>query len=330
MSGSGATVPWERRSLAEARVALVIPCRNEAHTLEPAVRSLLQGDYPGDRLEVVIAEGRSDDDTRGVADRLAAADARVRVVDNERRVTPVGMNLGLAACPGADVIAVLSAHAVYPANLVSALVGALDAHDADGAGGVTRLHHDGSRRGRAICAVLQHPLGSTAVHRRGAGAVRPATVVFPGCFRRTVFDTLGGYNEALVRAQDREFSERVLAAGGRLIQVPAVTMGFHPRLRIGAHLRWTARGAYWLFVAGRRSSVRVVRARNLAPLALLAAHAGPLLPVHPAAGWSVLALYGLLLASGARWLASSPRRSPTLRTWPTPAAASPARFTDGF
>lgn len=62
-------------------LAVIIPARDEAATLEPAVASLLAQDYPS--LQVVLVDDRSTDDTGRLMDALAARDPRVRVVHLE-------------------------------------------------------------------------------------------------------------------------------------------------------------------------------------------------------------------------------------------------------
>jgi chlorobactene glucosyltransferase len=68
------------QSDASPALSVIIPARNEAANIETAVRSALALDWPG-RLEVIVLDDRSTDGTGAILARLAAADARLRVID---------------------------------------------------------------------------------------------------------------------------------------------------------------------------------------------------------------------------------------------------------
>ena len=58
---------------APSDVAIIVPVRNEARTIERCLRGLLAQDYPTDRLSIVIVDDSSIDATVEIAQRLAAA-----------------------------------------------------------------------------------------------------------------------------------------------------------------------------------------------------------------------------------------------------------------
>lgn len=59
-------------------LSVVVAACNESESLEPALLSLLQQDYPD--LQVVLVDDRSSDDTALIVDRLAHSDSRIRAV----------------------------------------------------------------------------------------------------------------------------------------------------------------------------------------------------------------------------------------------------------
>jgi cellulose synthase/poly-beta-1,6-N-acetylglucosamine synthase-like glycosyltransferase len=63
---------------AQGRVSVLIPARNEGRNIEAAIESVLMAD-PGE-LELIVLDDHSSDDTAARVGRIAARDARVRLV----------------------------------------------------------------------------------------------------------------------------------------------------------------------------------------------------------------------------------------------------------
>lgn len=61
-------------------VSVIVPARNEAHNIERCVRSILTTTYP--RLELIVVDDNSTDDTAKVARDAAGGDPRLRLVGN--------------------------------------------------------------------------------------------------------------------------------------------------------------------------------------------------------------------------------------------------------
>ena len=60
------------------RVSVIVPARNEADTIGPALKSRLLDDYP--EIEFIVIDDRSDDGTGAVIDRVAEGDSRVQKI----------------------------------------------------------------------------------------------------------------------------------------------------------------------------------------------------------------------------------------------------------
>jgi glycosyltransferase involved in cell wall biosynthesis len=227
-------------------VSIIIPCRNEASHVERCLASILASTYPTQLLDIVVVDGMSDDGTRSIVTEFTQSSSAVRMLDNPRRITPAALNIGIAAARG-DVIMRMDAHSAYPPHYISRLVAWLSETGADNVGGacVTRPANE-SIMARAIAVGLSHPLGVGNSHfRLGTDAVRWVDTVPYGCYQRSVFDRLGGFDEALARNQDDEFNARLRRAGGRILLVPDVTSEYVARDSLGK--LWRMYYQYGLF-----------------------------------------------------------------------------------
>lgn len=293
------------RGAVRPRVSLVLPCRNEAQHLAACLDSLLETTFPLDELELLVVDGQSDDGTRAVVARYAAHHPWIRILDNPRRIVPTALNIGIRAAR-APVIMRLDAHAFYPPDYIERLLAALEETGADNVGGCVRtLPADGTTGAQAIAAALSHPFGVGNSYFRIGGGSRPRwveTVPF-GCWRRSLFDRIGYFDEELVRNQDDEFNYRLLRAGGRILLLPDVVTRYVARRSHRQLARMLYQ--YGLFKPLVVQKVgRVVTARQLAPPALVVALAAGVLaaPVwRPAALlWgALLALYASTALAGA-------------------------------
>jgi len=200
-------------------VSVILPVRDEARTIGGALGPLLGGDYPAERLEVLVVDGGSTDGTREVVQALAARDARVRLVDNPRGSTPAGLNAGLAAARG-EVVVRMDAHAQPAPDYLRACVAALARTGADAVGGPL-VGLGETEFGEAVALAWATPFGAgDARFRRGGEG--PVDTVYLGAWRREVFDRVGVFDEALARNQDYELALRIREAGGTVWLDPAI------------------------------------------------------------------------------------------------------------
>ncbi len=115
-------------------VSVVMPVLNEEKHLQAAVGRVLAQDYPGP-FEVILAIGPCKDRTHEIAERLVAADPRIRIVDNPAARTPAALNLGVAAAAH-DIIVRVDGHGELTDHYVTRAVELLEETGAANVGGV--------------------------------------------------------------------------------------------------------------------------------------------------------------------------------------------------
>lgn len=251
-------------------VSIVIPCRNERHFIGPCLDSILAGDYPVSRMEVLVVDGASDDGTRAVVEEYAGRHPSVRLVDNPRRITPVALNLGIRHARG-EVVVRMDAHAEYPPSYVSVCVATLERTGADVVGGpiMTRAAAD-TLVARAIAAATAHPFGVGNSHFRTSRQEGYVDTVPFGAYRRAVFERIGLFDERLARNQDNEFSSRLTRSGGRIYLTPELTATYYNQATLRGLLRQAFITGMWNVVT-LRINRESFKWRYFVPLAFVVA-----------------------------------------------------------
>lgn len=203
-----------------ALVTVVMPVRNEAAFLEKSLGSVLRQDYPRARLEVLVADGMSDDGTRERLAALQAAHPNLVVLDNPGRIVATGLNSAIRRARGEYVIRV-DGHTEIAPDYVGRCVEALDRSGADNVGG--KMTAEGAGRfAEAVAIATSSPFGVGGARFHYSDREEWVDTVYLGAWRRDVFDRIGYFDEELVRDQDDEFNYRLRAAGGRVLLSPAI------------------------------------------------------------------------------------------------------------
>jgi glycosyltransferase involved in cell wall biosynthesis len=225
----------------------IVPCRNERGHIEAFCTSALAQQLPpGWQLELVIADGLSDDGTRAVLDALALRDPRLAVIDNPRRIVSAGLNLALSRARG-EVIVRMDVHTDYAPDYVAQCLAALAESGADNVGGPWRaeaLPGAGAMQ-QAVAAAFQSRWVAGGARSRDLGYSGWVDTVYLGCWPRASFERYSGFDENLVRNQDDEHNLRIVKGGGRIWQSARVRSVYRPRAALGQVFRQYLQYGYW-------------------------------------------------------------------------------------
>lgn len=207
------------------RVSLLVPARNEALALPRTLPSLLASDYPA--LEVLVLDDASEDATAVVVERMAARDARLRLVRGAP--LPAGW-LGkswacgqLAREARGEILLFCDADVSAAPEAVRRTVALLE--DADAVTAIPRQRLGGWVERAVVPLVAQLPVMATLPLRLVPSTRSPALSMANGqwlAFRRDAYERAGGH--AAVRAEvveDVALGRLVKRTGGRLVAVLA-------------------------------------------------------------------------------------------------------------
>ncbi len=281
-------------------VTLVVAMRNEAASIEACLDSLLAQTWPADRLEILVMDGRSTDDSVEIAERVLAGRARARVIDNPGIVQAAGWNLGIEIATG-EFLGIVSGHAELDPGYVEAAVRVLAETGATMVGGPVVAVGEGPI-GEAVAIATSSPFGVGGARHHYATERAEVDTVFMGLASRANYARLR-FDESMVRNQDDELSYRILDEGGRIVCDPAIRSRYRNRTTLpGLWRQQLAYGSWKIRVFQRHP--RQARMRHLVPAAFVAALAGSA-ALAPVSRLGRLALAGTVGAYAAADVAAS-------------------------
>ena len=249
-------------------ISVVAPVRNEGSNVDHFVSDLAAQDFGGE-LEVLVADGNSDDDSAARMRASAwASGINLRVIDNPAGWVSPGLNACIREARG-DLIVRLDCHSRYPKDYLRRCAELSEQTGAWNVGG--RLVPTGTTpMERAVACAMDSPFGGIGWTRCATdGPVTTDTVTF-GAFRPEAFEQAGLFDETLIRNQDDEFNLRLRRAGGEIMLDPDITVMYRPRGSFARVWRQYYEYGFWK-VPVMMKHRRVLTARSLAPLAFVLA-----------------------------------------------------------
>jgi len=187
-------------------VSVVIPVLNEERYIAPCLTSILGVNYPSDRLEIILVDNGSTDKTLEIAQKF---DVDIQIKE--------GVNVGAvrnfgAGCAEGDVLVFLDSDCVIDEHWLMGGVSLLDS-GLDAVGGLYILRDNPSW------------VESSWILKSAKEFLYQSTLV-GGCIfiKKSVFDSLGGFNEAMSAGEDTDLTRRLSQGGFQVSIDPALSI----------------------------------------------------------------------------------------------------------
>ena len=210
-------------------VSVIMPVYNEEAFIGRSLKAIIDQSYPKERMEIIVADGMSTDDTRSIV-RSVTAESEIPtvVVDNPKQIAPTGLNCALKVAKG-DVVVRVDGHCEIDREYIANCVAILETGKADGVGGPIETVGE-TPVARMIATAMSSPfgVGGSAFRTVKDREMYTDTVAFPGYTRR-IINKVGPFNEELVRNQDDEYNFRIRKSGGRILLSPTIRSLYYSR-----------------------------------------------------------------------------------------------------
>ena len=182
--------------------------------------SLINGTSSALKLEILVIDGGSSDDTHSIVEKLQTKHSFIRLLHNAKKIVPAAMNLGIKHATH-EYLVWCGAHAIYEPGYIENSINVLREENCASSGGI--LTPIGKTEiGKAVALATISRFGIGSVPYRHATKRVAAKSVFGGCFTRTDVQKIGGFNEKWTRNQDVEFNYRLRTQVGNIVIDPEI------------------------------------------------------------------------------------------------------------
>jgi mycofactocin system glycosyltransferase len=209
-------------------ISIIIPVYNRLQDIKACLDSLLHLDYPCDKLEIIVVDDASTDETPDVVSRYPV----VMIRNKENRQAPYCRNRAAARARG-DILAFIDSDCLSDSNWLLELVPAFKDLKIAAVGGLVESYYhtrplDRYEQVRSSLKMGLWPQRS---------ASNNSFFYVPSCnllVRKEVFMQTGGFDEALVVGEDVDLCWRIRNRGFHIEYQPAGRVFHKHRNRIGA------------------------------------------------------------------------------------------------
>lgn len=208
------------RSVTEAawtpKVAIIVPCWNEQDTIAGTVESLLALDYPKDKLDIILVNDGSTDNTKAAMD-VFANNPQITVIHKENGGKHTAINLGIERSRDAEFVGCLDADSFVAPDALREMITSFENPRVAASTPAMSVF-----KPKNILEQMQNTEYIVGIATRHALSAVNGIYVTPGPFsfyRRSVIEELGGFRHAH-QAEDMEMALRIQRAGYEIENAP--------------------------------------------------------------------------------------------------------------
>jgi mycofactocin glycosyltransferase len=214
------------------RVSVIVPVKDRAEELRRCLESVRRLDYPAERVEVLVVDDGSTDDSAAVARSLGAT----VIASGGRGRGPAAARNRAASAASGELLAFLDSDCVASERWLVELVGAFTDPSVAAVGGRV----DGMRTSSSLDRYEAQMSSLCLGGKERSAQLGSDTFYLPSCnllVRRSAFVDVGGFREELHVAEDVDLSWRLRDRGNTIAYVPRGRVLHEHRNRLGPFLR---------------------------------------------------------------------------------------------
>lgn len=216
---------------------------NEEKYILNAINSLINNDYPSDKIEILVYDGGSSDNSIRIVKDLSQKNRAIKLKHNPDRVQVNALNQGIRDSDG-SVIVRADAHCLYQKDYVSKCVCFLINGKADNVGG-RQLAAGESYITEGIAKAFSSMAGSGGAAYRTSQQEQFTDTVFLGSWLKSTLISLEGFDSRFKINEDYELNIRLRKSGGKVLFSPEIETVYFVRSSFNKLARQYYSYGYW-------------------------------------------------------------------------------------
>lgn len=281
------------------KISVVIPCRNEVSYIRECIEAIYRNKLRSDViLSVFVVDGMSDDGTREQVLNLEKQFSNLKLVKNEKKLTPFAFNLGIYQVP-ADYIQIVGARHILSANYLQKSLDILQSNSEIWCVGGKLINEYLNETGEIISKAMSTTFGMGLGNFRTLEKSGFTDTVTSPMYPYWVFHKIGFFDEQLIRNQDDDFNFRVAKAGGKIWFESEISLKYYVRGNFQGLYRQFYQYGYWkVFVNQKHKALTTLR-QLVPPAFVFFLFVSPVLMLLGSfLLWTTVSLYGIYVFLG--------------------------------
>lgn len=221
------------------KVAMIVPCYNEGTTIDGTVRSLLETDYPKDKLDIILVNDGSTDNTREVMEQYRE-NPQIKIIHKENGGKHTGLNAGIELAVDAEFVGCLDADSFVDPHALKEVIAGFHSPDIAAVTSAMSVYKPSN-----LFEHTQNAEYVMGIALRHILAAVNGLHVTPGplsLYRRSIFAVLGGFAKGH-NTEDMEMALRIQRAHLKIANAPLARVYTKvpttPAILIKQRTRWT-------------------------------------------------------------------------------------------
>lgn len=227
------------------KVSFIIVARNASSSIGKLFEDIRNQTYEHNRIEIILIDSKSEDNTKELMQKFHGHFNRIVAIDNLRKNLPCGWNIALKESKG-DIIVRVDAHASIPNDFIENIVANFEKKEMIVGGPRPSVIQEQSPWQKTLLFAETALFGSGIAIYRRAEKEQYVNSVAHGAYSRKVFETVGGYDERLIRTEDNDMHYRMRKAGFKILFDPKVKSYHNVRNDFSKMVKQKYSNGFWI------------------------------------------------------------------------------------